>query len=469
MKANQFSRTAQAMAFFRALETARGGTGRLLKDTFPKTVLPVAGQGVVTLSRLPLLGRGISAVVDSWWPGARTSGVARTRLIDDWVSAAVGDGATQVVILGAGFDSRAWRLAALAGIPVYEIDHPATSMEKRRRLVAAGLTHRGLRRWRSTSIATRLQTLLEREGFDGRRHSFVIWEGVTNYLTEDAVDAVLRWASSLATGSRLAFTYVHARVLEDPATFEGAERVLASVAKAGEAWTYGIDPAGLQDRLAAHGLKFLEDLGADDYRARYCGPRDAQARGYAFYRAALASVPAMPKLSATRTAARRRQILDAAIVCFAERGFHKSTLQDVVRISGLSPGSIYSHFASKDEIIHAVIEGATATTFVMSSCSQYRQPGGRPPAARQCSISNSTPQKKTVRGEGSLCNYGPKPPRRETPAGGSRWGRQATCGLGRPSAPSAETRGVVAASGTQIDGARVDRGIPGGRAATNLG
>ena len=65
----------------------------------------------------------------------------------------------------------------------------------------------------------------------------------------------------------------------------------------------------------------------------------------------------MPKLSATRTAARRRQILDAAVVCFAERGFHKSTLQDVVRVSGLSPGSIYSHFDSKEDIIHAVIEG----------------------------------------------------------------------------------------------------------------
>lgn len=291
MKANQFSRTAQAMAFFRALETARGGTGRLLKDTFAKTVLPVAGQGVVTLSRLPLLGRGISAVVDSWWPGARTSGVARTRLIDDWVSAAVGDGATQVVILGAGFDSRAWRLAALAGMPVYEIDHPATSMEKRRRLVAAGLDPSRVTQVAIDFDRDSLANALEREGFDGRRRSFVIWEGVTNYLTEDAVDAVLRWASSLATGSRLAFTYVHARVLEDPATFEGAERVLASVAKAGEAWTYGIDPAGLQDRLAARGLKFLEDLGADDYRARYCGPRDAQARGYAFYRAALASVP----------------------------------------------------------------------------------------------------------------------------------------------------------------------------------
>jgi AcrR family transcriptional regulator len=64
----------------------------------------------------------------------------------------------------------------------------------------------------------------------------------------------------------------------------------------------------------------------------------------------------MPRLGPARASARRKQIIDAAIVCFAERGFHKSTLQDVVRRSGLSPGSIYSHFAGKDDIIYAVID-----------------------------------------------------------------------------------------------------------------
>lgn len=63
----------------------------------------------------------------------------------------------------------------------------------------------------------------------------------------------------------------------------------------------------------------------------------------------------MPRLSPARAADKRQQIINAAIICFAERGFHKATLQDVVQASGLSPGSIYCHFASKDEIVHAVI------------------------------------------------------------------------------------------------------------------
>jgi TetR/AcrR family transcriptional regulator, transcriptional repressor of aconitase len=64
----------------------------------------------------------------------------------------------------------------------------------------------------------------------------------------------------------------------------------------------------------------------------------------------------MPRLSLARAAARRQQIIDAALVCFAERGFHKATLQDVVHASGLSPGSIYCHFASKEDIVHAVVD-----------------------------------------------------------------------------------------------------------------
>jgi AcrR family transcriptional regulator len=64
----------------------------------------------------------------------------------------------------------------------------------------------------------------------------------------------------------------------------------------------------------------------------------------------------VPRLSAARAAERRQQITDAALFCFAERGFHKATLQDVVGRSGLSPGSIYCHFAGKEEIVYAVVE-----------------------------------------------------------------------------------------------------------------
>jgi TetR/AcrR family transcriptional regulator, transcriptional repressor of aconitase len=64
----------------------------------------------------------------------------------------------------------------------------------------------------------------------------------------------------------------------------------------------------------------------------------------------------MPRITRARADARRRQIIEAALTCFARQGFHKTTMQDVVELSGLSPGSIYCHFAGKQDIIVAVVE-----------------------------------------------------------------------------------------------------------------
>jgi AcrR family transcriptional regulator len=64
----------------------------------------------------------------------------------------------------------------------------------------------------------------------------------------------------------------------------------------------------------------------------------------------------MPRITRARADARRAQIIEAALTCFARRGFHKTTMQDVVEQSGLSPGSIYCHFAGKQDIIVAVVK-----------------------------------------------------------------------------------------------------------------
>ena len=62
----------------------------------------------------------------------------------------------------------------------------------------------------------------------------------------------------------------------------------------------------------------------------------------------------MPKVSEEHVAARRRQIVDAAVECFSRDGFHRATMQDIVAEAGLSPGAIYSYFASKDDIVEAI-------------------------------------------------------------------------------------------------------------------
>jgi methyltransferase (TIGR00027 family) len=193
-------------------------------------------------------------------------------------------------VLGAGFDSRAWRLPILAKLPVFELDHAATAAERRRRIAALAADRSGV-----ISIAIdfdrgQLPEVLSAAGFDPRIVTTVVWEGVTNYLTADAVASALSWVGTLASGSTLIFTYIHRDVLADPARFEGARNILMAVASAGEPWTFGMAPEALPRCLHSRGLRLLEDLGADDYRARYFGPKAHKMRGYSFYRTALATV-----------------------------------------------------------------------------------------------------------------------------------------------------------------------------------
>ena len=279
------------MALFRALESARPVGARLFEDRFARGFLGPWLALALRAARVPLLGAVVPWFIDRKWPGARSSGIARTRLIDDMLGAALADGIGQVVILGAGFDCRAYRLPALARARVLEVDHPDTSAAKREhlgRLLGAPPAH-------VTFVALDfdrqdLAAALAAAGFDRARRTFFVWEGVTNYLTEGAVDAVLRFVGGTARDGRLCFTYVHRGVLDGSTRFEGTERLALTLARAGEPWTFGLDPAALPGYLEARGLRLLEDLGATEYRARYMPSGGLGMTGYEFYRVALARV-----------------------------------------------------------------------------------------------------------------------------------------------------------------------------------
>ena len=289
MQAGRASRTAEFMALFRALESVRRpAAARLFDDPFAAPLLRGPLRAVATTARLPLIHEGVCRFIDRRWPGARTSAVARTRLIDEAVAGALRDGIDQVVILGAGFDSRAYRMAGIERARVFEVDYPSTAASKRARLATllGGLPDHvvfvGLDFDRQALLAA-----LDAAGCDRGRRSMLVWEGVTNYLTAAAVDATLRDLATFAAGSHLVFTYIHRGVLDGSVAFEGAEHLPETLERAGEPWTFGFDPAELPAYLATRGIALVDDVGACEYRARYLG---AAGRGYAFYRAVTARI-----------------------------------------------------------------------------------------------------------------------------------------------------------------------------------
>jgi methyltransferase (TIGR00027 family) len=291
MKQNQASRTAEYMALFRALESFRPSDTRLFEDRFAQEFLRPSLRTVVHLSRAPLFRALIPGLIDQRWPGARSSGVARTRFIDEALATALHDGIEQVVILGAGFDCRAYRIPGIECARVYEVDHPSTLTAKRehlRRVLGSLPVHVAFAEVDFNS--QRLEDVLAASGFDTVRRTFFIWEGVTNYLSAQAVDTTLRFISTAGVGSRLIFTYVHRGVLDNSAEFEGTRNLMRLLQKEDEPWTFGLYPTELASYLQARGFELIEDIGSVDYRARYMNPRGRHMKGYEFYRLALARV-----------------------------------------------------------------------------------------------------------------------------------------------------------------------------------
>ena len=260
MKADRASRTAHFVALGRALADAglshvpgfRDPTARVFltekgKRSFEKTERAFR-EGKRGLA--PDAARVMADLI-----------ALRTTAIDTAVRNAVAAGATQLVILGAGYDGRAWRLNDLAGVKVFEVDHPATQGEKRAR-VAKLPPAIGTVSFVSIDFEREsLGSLLERAGHDRSSPTCWIWEGVVMYLTREAMRSTLAGiAKRSASGSTLIVNYHSAH-----------RRFLASLIfrLIGEpqisAWTRDEMAADLR----AAGFTVSEDTGMADWNVRF--------------------------------------------------------------------------------------------------------------------------------------------------------------------------------------------------------
>ncbi len=284
------------MALWRARESTRAARGRLFDDGPAAAFLDWRLRWALGLSRVPLVGPLVPwSLLDGHWAGSRGTVAVRTKYIDDVLADALRRGVDQVVILGAGFDSRAYRVAGIERARVFEVDHPATQAAKTRvvaRRLGALPPHVA---FVPIDFSTHtLDTVMPGAGFRAGARTFFVWEGVTHYLSAPDVDAVFRYiARSAAAGSRVVFTYIHRAILDGGATFQGADTTLATVRRAGEPYTFGFDPAELPRYLSDRGLRLIEDVDAGIYRERYLRPLGRAHEPLSeFQRAALAEIVA---------------------------------------------------------------------------------------------------------------------------------------------------------------------------------
>jgi methyltransferase (TIGR00027 family) len=208
---------------------------------------------------------------------------ARTRYIDARLTKAIVEGAVQVVILGAGFDSRAYRFHdAHPKIAFFEVDLPATIDAKRRALERALGAVPGYVRYVPLDFDTQtLQSALARAGYEPAARSFFILEGVTMYVSEGGVGATLDFIGQYAAaGSRVVYDYILRRVAEGH--YDGlyaARKQALGVASAGEPFVTGWTPQEAAKFAQQHGLAVREELDAAALTRNYLAGSDGKPDG----------------------------------------------------------------------------------------------------------------------------------------------------------------------------------------------
>ncbi len=186
----------------------------------------------------------------------------RSRFAEDQARRAIEAGVRQILVLGAGFDTFAYRLEPREGLAVFELDHPATQRDKRARLAAAGIAEPAHLAFVAHDFEHGGMTqALAAGGLDVGRRTFVLWLGVTPYLTEEAVFETLGALACFPGGAEVVFDYANPpHNIEDEDVRDYHHAMAAHVAASGEPFRCYFETDALHQRARALGFVDIEDL-----------------------------------------------------------------------------------------------------------------------------------------------------------------------------------------------------------------
>jgi len=271
MERNPAAQTAFGPMVQVAIEQYEPPGRRLVDDDLAAAILPAGQRAVVRVMRWPLLRRMTIRAGEKTVSGSWTIVTCRKRFIDDKINEALAD-VDAVVILGSGMDTRAFRITRRSDIAVFEVDLPVNIARKKAAAqraigqIPASVHLVPLDFERDDLIGT-----LTENGYRSDARTFFVWEGVTQYLTEDAVRTTLAALQGAPAGSRLAFTYVR-RDFIDGTNMYGAAVLYNRFRRRRQVWKFGLEPDDIDAFVRTHGWRLVEQAGPDYYQQHYIRP-----------------------------------------------------------------------------------------------------------------------------------------------------------------------------------------------------
>lgn len=209
--------------------------------------------------------------LDRFFPGRNNSIVARVRFFDDFVKKSIDEGIEQLVILGAGYDSRAYRIEGLEKIKTFEVDHPATQnikMEKIKMIFGSLPGH-------IVYVPCDLETedfgqRLIDMGYNRHAKTLFLMEGVLMYLQPKVVDEVLSFiVKSSGKNSSILFDYFPQSTVDGNSKFEAGRNIRNQVSQLGEPFKFGIKEGTVETFLTQRGFSQVCNVTSEDYKEAY--------------------------------------------------------------------------------------------------------------------------------------------------------------------------------------------------------
>lgn len=247
---------------------------RLLDDELAVKFLPAPLRALVRATRWPPLRHCVIAVSEWVGPGTWAPMAGRKRFIDDKLDCAMKSDyrPAAVVILGAGLDTRGYRIMQHSDTQVFEVDQDVNIARKAatvRRVL--GAQPASVRLVVVDFERDDLWAVLSEHGYRRDARTFFIWEGVTQYLTPGAVRDTLDKLRGAAPASRLAFTYV-CQDFMDGRNLYGTPWLHRRFVERSPIWKSGLEPSSVREFLASYGWRMIEQTGPEYYLERYLRP-----------------------------------------------------------------------------------------------------------------------------------------------------------------------------------------------------
>jgi methyltransferase (TIGR00027 family) len=253
---NPAARTALMPIALAAIEQYFPEEQRIIDDHLATKLLPVGAALFVWLLRARPIRDWVIRLTERSDPGIWAGLLCRKRFIDDKLRSSARDiGA--VVNLGAGFDTRAYRMPAVRDLAVWEVDQRENVDTKRKRLRKAGIISPNVKLIAMDFERDDPGSALAAHGYAANKPTFFVLEGVTQYLADEGVKAMFAWLAEAAPGSRLVFTYIREDFLTGKNRYgweTGYKRFVVD-----QIWRFGINPEECPAFLGGYGWRIIED------------------------------------------------------------------------------------------------------------------------------------------------------------------------------------------------------------------